>query len=125
MFNNRIFIVVLFLSVLVDLLRCQPVNSTKESMCFIKHAGHKYYEGDTLDMKGKFYKVEDCALHRAYNACGPHLIYILNLVCQAVEKQKYSSNKRRVSRFVQQKLLTEACCQNLCTVSEMSRYCPH
>ena len=117
--------IVFILSLSVVVLRSQPINSARETACFVEHDEHQYYEGDTFDMNGKFYKVEDCASHRAYNACGTHLVYIVNIVCQAVEKHTIPTGNQRVTRFVQQKLLTEACCQNLCTVSEMSRYCPH
>jgi hypothetical protein len=97
---------------------------SKDDNCVVKHNGQILTEGDVIDVKGKFYKVEDCGLHRAYHACGTHIIFIINIVCQAIEQHKLTPTKKRFTRFVQQKLLTEACCQNLCTVSEMTRYCP-
>lgn len=119
------FLIFLFSS-LVSIVISKAIISKKETNCFVEHNGQKLHEGDSVEINSKFYKVEDCALHRAFNACGPHIIYIVNIVCQAVEQHRSSSaGKNRVTRFAQQKLLTEACCQNLCTVSEMTRYCPH
>ncbi|CAF1595079.1 unnamed protein product [Rotaria magnacalcarata] len=99
------------------------VPSSKPN-CSVQHNGQKLSEGDNIDVHGKFYKVEDCELHRAYHACGTHVLFIINIVCQALEKHKINASKQRFSRFVKQKLLTEACCQSLCTISEMTRYCP-
>ncbi|CAF3188154.1 unnamed protein product [Rotaria socialis] len=99
------------------------VASSKPN-CTVQHNGQQLSEGDSIDVQGKLYKVEDCELHRAYHACGTHVLFIINIVCQALEKHKISPSKQRFSRFVKQKLLTEACCQSLCTISEMTRYCP-
>jgi len=116
----RIFILILLAQ---NIWSLKTIRS-KEDNCVVKHNGQKLNEGDIIDIKGKFYKVEDCELHRAYHACGTHIIFIINIVCQAIEQHKLTPAKKRFTRFVQQKLLTEACCQNLCTVSEMTRYCP-
>jgi hypothetical protein len=96
----------------------------REDNCVVKFRGQNLHEGDTMDVKGKYYKVEDCQLQRAYHACGTHIIVMLNIVCEAVERHKKIPSNERFSRFIRQKLLTEACCQSLCTVSEMTRYCP-
>lgn len=109
----------------MQLVISKSIATKKDTHCFVEHNEQKLHEGDSVEINGKFYKVEDCALHRAFNACGPHIVYIVNIVCQAVEQHRLATGKRRVARFAQQKLLTEACCQNLCTVSEMTRYCPH
>ncbi len=122
MFINPI--IILILASLAQNIWSIPIIPTKEHGCIIEHDGQKLNEGDSIDITGKFYKVEDCQLQRAYHACGTDIIYIINLVCQAIEQQNIIPSKKRISRFVQQKLLTEACCQNLCTVSEMTRYCP-
>lgn len=97
---------------------------SSKSNCTVEHNGQQLNEGDSVDIQGKLYKVEDCDLHRAYHACGTHVLFIINIVCRALEKHKMNPNKHRFSRFVKQKLLTEACCQSLCTISEMTRYCP-
>ena len=123
MLINPIRIVLLI--ILTPHIASKAITASKDENCVVEHNGQKLSEGDSIDIKGKFYKVEDCALHRAYHACGTHIIFIINIVCQAVEQHRLNPNKKRYSRFAQQKLLTEACCQNLCTVSEMTRYCPH
>ena len=94
----------------------------KNSSCQLTHAGRSLNEGESVEIKGKIYKVEDCALHRAYHACGTHIFHIVNIVCQALESRPV--RQRRLPRFLRPKLLTEACCQSVCTVSEMTRYCP-
>lgn len=123
MFVNTIIIVVLTLLVQNTSSKTVIPSSSKQN-CTVQHSGQQLNEGDVVDVRGKLYKVEECELHRAYHACGTHILFIINIVCQAVEKQKMNPAKQRFSRFVKQKLLTEACCQSLCTVSEMTRYCP-
>jgi hypothetical protein len=103
----------------------KTITPASQENCAVEHAGQKLTEGDSVDIDGKLYKVEDCELHRAYHACGTHILVIINIVCQAVEQHKIIPPKIRLRRFSKQKLLTEACCQHLCTVSEMTRYCPH
>lgn len=122
MFVNKILFVIL--SLLIQNTWCKTdVLSSKEN-CSVEHNGQKLTEGDVIDVQRKLYKVEDCELHRAFHACGTDILYIINIVCQAVEQHKITSSKQRYTRFVKQKLLTEACCQSFCTVSEMTRYCP-
>jgi len=93
--------------------------------CVFEHENHSYNEGDKLMSNGKLYKVEGCQLQRAYQTCGTHLWFMINIVCGAIEAQK-SKNKdsNRFRRFAQEKLLTEACCENSCSIAEMTRYCP-
>lgn len=121
---NSIIFLILILFIQNITSKTTTIRS-KEENCVVKHNGQTLKEGDIIDNNKKFYKVEDCGLHRAYHACGTHIIMILNIVCGAIEKHKTISYKKRATRFVQQKLLTEACCLSLCTVSEMTRYCPH
>lgn len=116
-----IFLLILF----TQNISSKTTIRSKDENCVVKHNGQNLREGDIVDNNKKFYKVEDCALHRAYHACGTHIIMILNIVCGAIEKHKTYLHKKRYSRFAEQKLLTEACCLSLCTVSEMTRYCPH
>lgn len=119
-------ILLFIFTVFVLNVRSKTIPSIKEANCIVEHNGQKLHEGDIIDITGKYYKVEDCGLHRAYHACGTHIIFIINIVCQAVEQHRTAPpSEKRFTRFAQQKLLTEACCQNLCTVSEMTRYCPH
>ena len=90
----------------------------------VKYGKRSLKEGQQILIHKKLYKVEDCELHRAYHACGTHILFIINIVCHALEQHKIVPHKNRLPRFSKQKLLTEACCQHLCTVSEMTRYCP-
>ncbi|CAF0749198.1 unnamed protein product [Rotaria sp. Silwood1] len=97
----------------------------KNENCTLKYGKRLLKEGNEISINGKLYKVEECQLQRAYQTCGPHLWHIINIVCNAIDQHK---NKNRlgslVRRFSQEKLLSEACCLNSCTVSEMTRYCP-
>jgi hypothetical protein len=120
--NTFVFILLILLS---HSAWGRAISPSSDAKCTVEHNGQRLYEGESVDMKGKLYKVEDCVLHRAYHACGTHILYIMNIVCQAVEHHKISPVLSRSRRFARQKLLTEACCQNLCTVSEMTRYCPY
>ncbi|UJR10892.1 hypothetical protein I4U23_015080 [Adineta vaga] len=117
-------VIFIFLTLSIQNVSSTTVISASNETCYFEHNGEKLQEGDIVDIKGKLYKFEDCELHRAYHVCGTHIITIINIVCQALYKEKSFSTGKRYSRFVRQKLLTEACCQSFCTVSEMSRYCP-
>jgi hypothetical protein len=121
-FNNSIIFFIFIL--LAQNISSETNIPSQDDKCVIEHNGEKLNEGDIVDIQNKIYKVEDCQLHRAYHVCGTHIIFIINIVCEAIEQYQIMSSKTRFTRFVQQKLLTEACCQNLCTVSEMTRYCP-
>ncbi|CAF0851875.1 unnamed protein product [Adineta steineri] len=99
-------------------------SPSSDEPCTMSHNGTLLHEGDIIGIKGKLYKFEDCGLHRAYHVCGTQIMSIISIVCQALYKEKPSLPGIRYSRFVRQKLLTEACCHDVCTVSEMTRYCP-
>ncbi|CAF0916561.1 unnamed protein product [Adineta steineri] len=93
--------------------------------CTVQHDTHSLTEDEKVTIRGKLFKVEDCNLQRAYQACGTQLWFMLNIVCGAVESQKQGRKfKNHHRRFAQEKLLSEACCQNTCTITEMTRYCP-
>lgn len=98
-------------------------NSSVNVNCTVKHKDRDLKEGEEITIDHRLYRVEECRLQRAYQTCGTHLWFVLNIVCQAIEQQKTKVNNR-FRRFVRQKLLSEACCENPCTVAEMSRYCP-
>ena len=94
--------------------------------CTIRHAERTYHEGEKLLIEQRLHKVEDCQLQRGYQTCGTHLWFMVNIVCQAIDQQKKKTTKVKsyARRYVKQKLLSEACCEHVCTVSEMTRYCP-
>ncbi|CAF1123760.1 unnamed protein product [Adineta steineri] len=101
------------------------VSSSVNTNCTINYNGHVLKDGESIEVRAKFYKMEDCGLHRAYHACGTYLLQMVSIACEVVDQQKQKpiiSNRFR--RFLRRKLLTEACCETLCTVSEMTRYCP-
>ncbi|CAF1043547.1 unnamed protein product [Adineta ricciae] len=93
--------------------------------CTINHDGTLLKEGESVEIRGKLYKMEDCDLHRAYHACGTYLLQMVSIACEVVRPQKSKRpSSKRFRRFSRRKLLTEACCETLCTVAEMTRYCP-
>jgi len=103
----------------------QKVLSSINVNCTINHDGYLLKEGESVEIRGKLYKMEDCGLHRAYHACGSYLLQMVSIACEVVQRQKQTMpSKKRFRRFLRRKLLTEACCETLCTVSEMTRYCP-
>ncbi|CAF0954624.1 unnamed protein product [Adineta ricciae] len=93
--------------------------------CTVEYDGNLLTEGQTIEMKSKLYKVEDCGIHRAYHACGVYLLQMVSIACDILRRDVRSlPATKRVRRSVRRKLLTEACCETLCTVAEMTRYCP-
>ncbi|CAF3760910.1 unnamed protein product [Rotaria socialis] len=102
----------------------RSISSSINVNCTYNHDGRHLKEGESIEIKGKLYKIEDCDLHRAYHACGTYLLQMVSIACEAVEQQKTNKvDKKRFRRFLQRKLLTDACCHTLCTVAEMTRYC--
>lgn len=118
-------------------------NSTLEQVnCTKQIDGQSIVNGQSIELNGKIYKMEDCQLDRAYHACGKHLLTILSIVCEVIQHDRRSDSstfkqihsmttststskiRQRFKRFSRRKLLTEACCLNLCTIQEMTRYCP-
>jgi hypothetical protein len=99
--------------------------SSSNTNCTIQHGDYRLREGDKTLVNGKLYKVEDCQLQRAYQTCGTHLWFMINIVCEAIDKQKNRNRpNNRYRRFAEEKLLSEACCEHACTILEMTRYCP-
>ncbi|CAF1046199.1 unnamed protein product [Rotaria magnacalcarata] len=93
--------------------------------CTVPYGKRLLREGDEISINRKLYKVEGCQLQRAYQTCGPHLWYIISVVCKAIDLPKGKSNAMaRIRKFTEEKLLSDACCLATCTISEMSRYCP-
>ena len=91
----------------------------------VEHGGRFFQEGEDVTINRKLYKVEDCRLQRAYQACGTHLWFMLNIVCEAVQAQKSKTNRASLyRRFTQEELFSDACCLKICTIAEMTRYCP-
>jgi hypothetical protein len=121
--------ITLFLLIILSLFNqnvlCRTISSGKNVNCTMNYDGQLLKEGQSIEIKGKLYKVEECALQRAYHACGSYLMQMVSIACELVGPQKQKRiDTNRVSRFIQRKLLTEACCETLCTVIEMTRYCP-
>ncbi|CAF1209803.1 unnamed protein product [Adineta ricciae] len=93
--------------------------------CTVEYNGNLLTEGQTIEMKKKLYKIEDCGIHRAYHACGVYLLQMVSIACDILRRDVRSlPATKRVRRSIRRKLLTEACCETLCTVAEMTRYCP-
>ncbi|CAF3713803.1 unnamed protein product [Rotaria socialis] len=93
--------------------------------CTVTYGKRLLQEGNQVSINRKLYKVEYCQLQRAYQACGPHLWYIISIVCEAIDLPNGKANAMaRIRKFTEEKLLSDACCITACTISEMSRYCP-
>lgn len=124
MFIPGLLLLAVFLfqpSVQHQMSRSLPTNEN----CTVKHGKRLYREGEIIISEKKFFKVEDCQVQRAYRACGTPLWYMIHIVCSGVERQKAkNSGRKQERRFTQELLLTESCCEHLCTISEMTRYCP-
>ena len=100
------------------------LNENKTNICQFNYQGNILSEGQSIEINGKIHKIENCLLHRAFHVCGRHLFNVLNILCQALHLPTTKTKQKRFRRFLRQKSLTEACCQTVCTIHEMSRYCP-
>ncbi|CAF1639713.1 unnamed protein product, partial [Didymodactylos carnosus] len=86
-------------------------HETSDSKCKIEYDGKIFKEDDTLTIKGKYYKVEECHLTRAYHACGPNVFMMFKIVCGLVEE--YTSYRHRRGTYKNNpKVITQSCCEN-------------
>ncbi len=88
-------------------------------------------EGEIVQIKGKWFKVEDCRLNRAYVVtCGSRLLrQMRDVVCSYVE-QHYGKKilKRRQTTDdlinIIDKSYYGVCCKSACTIAELAQHCP-
>ena len=107
----------------------------QDEHCFVEYDGQLLAELSVIQIRKRYYRVEDCSFERVFHACGPNLIYMLNIVCRVVEQDQQSAKetfngKRYISRDSSEnpteknpRTITESCCENLCNVAELTRYC--
>ena len=109
----------------------------KQDQCFVEYAGQLLAEMSVLKIRKKIFRVEDCLLERVYQTCGPNLLLMLSVVCRVVEQHKTSnvfSNFKRETSLSSiehfdsiedrtKRVITESCCENLCSITELTRYC--
>ena len=105
----------------------------QDGQCFVDYEGKLFAEQQVMRIGKKMYRVEDCLFERVFHACGSHLLYILNIVCRLAEQpasvRAVSFNtKRDTAAFDENgkqapRIISESCCDNLCNISELTRYC--
>jgi hypothetical protein len=114
----------------------------RDDQCVVEYDGRYLTENSVLQIRKKLYRVENCLLERVFHACGPNLLLMLNVVCRVVEQHQTTTTPitslrrptfpssatffhRLYSRANKTpRVITESCCENLCTISELTRYCP-
>jgi len=117
-----------------------------DGQCVVEYDDQYLTENSVIQLRKKLYRVENCLLERVFHACGPNLLLMLNVVCRVVEQQETTTttttttpmtNLRRhtipeSTSFLHRiypradktpRVITESCCENLCTISELTRYC--
>src|SRR5690348_3006200 len=92
-----IFLLIVF-SVINQTNGSRFLSASLHGNCTIEHESRLLNEGEKITIKGKLFKVEECHLQRAYQTCGYHLWYMINVVCEAIETQK-QKNGRGHHRF--------------------------
>jgi hypothetical protein len=112
----------------------------RDDQCVVEYDSQYLTENSVIQIRRKLYRVEDCLLERVFHACGPNLLLMLNVVCRVVEQYQTTTPitgfrretiptaatfLRRVYPRGQKtpRVITESCCENLCTISELTRYC--
>ena len=109
----------------------------KHNKCSVKYDDQTLGESSVIKIRKKMFRVDNCLLERVYHACGPNLILMMSVACRLVERHKDSNaivNFKRqsdLSSMVQynsifnreKRVITESCCENLCSISELTRYC--
>ncbi|CAF0861012.1 unnamed protein product [Didymodactylos carnosus] len=102
------------------------VQRIRNGQCLIDYDDRLLSEGESVQIKGKLYKNEDCLLERAYHACGPNILQMVKIVCRIVDQYLSKITKSIVTRrsAASPKIISESCCRSVCTISELTRYCP-
>ncbi|CAF4655318.1 unnamed protein product, partial [Rotaria sp. Silwood2] len=110
---------------------------SKDGQCFVNYDDQLFSENSLIKIRKKLFRVESCLLERVYHACGPRLLLMLSVVCRLVEQNKASDeilNLKRSTNLLSiyekdstarriKRVIAESCCENHCTVSEITRYC--
>jgi hypothetical protein len=121
-------------------IKSAGVNYTqriRDGQCFVQYNNQLFPESRVIKIRRKIFRVDDCVLERVYHACGPNLILMLSVVCRLVEQHKISNeyiNTKREANLLsmyhlgptadrKKRVITESCCENLCSISELTRYC--
>ena len=108
-----------------------------KGQCFVEYDGKLLAETSLIKIRRKVFRVEECELERVYHACGPNLLLMLGVVCRFFEKDKslnaIPNFKRQASSSILPQfdsmtdrgkgVITESCCENRCSISELTRYC--
>ena len=109
----------------------------QKDQCLVEYDGQLLAENSVIQIRKKYFRVENCLFERVFHACGPNLIFMLNIVCRVVEQDgstkshvntqrdvhSTSTNRFNVNVNKTPRMITESCCENLCNVAEISRYC--
>ncbi|CAF3755246.1 unnamed protein product [Rotaria socialis] len=124
----------------------------RDGQCVVEYDGKILTENSVTQIRKKLYRLENCLLERVFRACGPNLLLMLDIVCRVVETHQKSTTittttptttiafvpniqqkkmppstlffHRKFSQlFRSPRVITEACCDNLCTITELTRYC--
>jgi hypothetical protein len=110
----------------------------KDNECFVEYDGQLLAENSLVKIRKKLFRVENCLLERVYHVCGPNLLLMLSVVCRVIEQHQIPSYesinfKRETSllpidhfdstAYKKKRIITESCCENLCNVAELTRYC--
>jgi len=113
----------------------------RDDQCVVEYDGRYLTENSVLQIRKKLYRVENCLLERVFHACGPNLLLMLNVVCRVIEQHQTTttpitslrwptipSSAKFIHRLYSRasktpRVITESCCENLCTISELTRYC--
>ncbi|CAF2335304.1 unnamed protein product [Rotaria sp. Silwood2] len=118
----------------------------RDDQCVVEYNDQYLIEKSVIQIRKKLYKVEDCLLERVFHACGPNLLLMLNVVCRVVEQYQtttplpsvqqrtipasalffrriYPTINRMPRENRASRVITESCCESLCTLSELTRYC--
>ncbi|CAF1445321.1 unnamed protein product [Rotaria magnacalcarata] len=118
----------LLLILIVVISKTDGKQNTLKSLtnsCTLQHGTSILKEDSKVVVDGKVFKVENCELQRAYQTCGPNLWNVINIVCDAIRRETIKGKTvHRLRRSSKPKLITEACCENYCTVLEMAHFCP-
>ena len=106
--------------------------------CYVQFNDRLIPENGTVQVRRKYYRVENCQLERVFHACGPNLLLMLSVVCRVVDQHTSSQAALRLTRAGDSsmshvsyrdanrsaRMITESCCENLCSIAELTRYCP-
>lgn len=80
--STSVYLLLFLFSTNENVLSRTITTAGQNLTCTMNYDGHLLQESQSVEIKGKLFKVEDCVLQRAYHACGSYLLQMVSLFAE-------------------------------------------